>query len=98
MSERITEADVDAALERMRSGAELPEEPRYWELLERQPDGKRKIVRHYGRHNKVVANYNRDVRSQGKTCRACGAHFIPKRIDNQCCSNCIRKQKEARGL
>ena len=98
MSRPAAEADVDAALARMASGVRLPEEPRYWDLLDRQPDGKRKITRHYGRHDKVVANYNRDVRSQGKTCRGCGAEFIPKRVDGVCCAECIQKQRTARGL
>ena len=97
MSEQITGADVDAALERMRSDAKLPKERRAWELLDRQPDGTRKVVRHYRRRDRVVANYNRDVRSQGKTCRACGVHFIPKRVDGKCCPDCVQKQKAARG-
>ncbi len=92
-----TEADVDAALERAAAGGNLPEEPRYWGLLERLPDGKKKLTRHCGQHDRVIANYNRDMRSKGKDCRGCGEHFIPQRVDGVYCPACRQKQKEARG-
>ena len=100
MSEHITEADVDAALARMVAGAALPEEPDVWDLYHVRTSDRTdpRFRRALLARDRVRKNYNRDLRSQGKTCRACGVHFIPKRVDNQCCPDCIQKQKEARGL
>ena len=95
MSKQITEADVDAALARRVAGAALPKEPDLWDLYhvrtteQTDPRFHRTLI---GR-NRVRKNYSRDLRSRGKHCRSCGAHFVPKRIDGVCCPECREKQR-----
>ena len=99
MSKQITEADVDAALARMALPGGLPTEPDLWDLydvISPSPTDPR-FHQALRARDRVRKNYNRDIRSRGKHCRACGSHYIPKRVDQQYCPDCIQKQKAARG-
>lgn len=58
------------------------------------PEGARKEVRLWNARKRIQAKFNRDMRERGKTCRACGEHFRPRRVDQARCPNCIEAAKK----